>query len=135
FMNGWPVGLIAGMSILYSVNMYFQSYGALSVVKVNASWFHVRERGVLGGVFGSMISAGYALAYGVCGWILANAPLWAVYVVPSCVILVMFGVDFFLVRDRPGDAGHDDFDTGDERVAGGDESPGFFAVTKHVLSH
>jgi OPA family glycerol-3-phosphate transporter-like MFS transporter len=135
FMKGWPVGLIAGMSILYSLNMYFQSYGALSVVKVNAAWFHVRERGVLGGVFGSMISAGYALAYGVCGWILANAPLWAVYVVPSAVILVMFGVDHFLVRDRPGDAGHDDFDTGDEKVAGDEAAPSFFAVTKHVLSH
>ncbi|HEX7602409.1 MAG TPA: MFS transporter, partial [Polyangiaceae bacterium] len=62
FGTGWPVGLIAGMSTLYAINMYFQSFGALSVVKVNAAWFHVRERGVLGGLFGSMISLGYALA-------------------------------------------------------------------------
>ena len=32
-------------SLLYAVNMYFQSYGAVSIVKVNAHWFHVRERG------------------------------------------------------------------------------------------
>ncbi|HEY8075384.1 MAG TPA: MFS transporter [Labilithrix sp.] len=137
FMHGWPVGLVGGMSVLYAINMYFQSYGALSVVKVNAAWFHVRERGVLGGVFGSMISAGYALAYGVCGWILANAPLWAVYLVPGMVILVMCGVDFFLVRNRPGDTGHEDFETGDEKLANEKEgeTPSFFTVTKHVLSH
>ena len=152
FMKGWPVGLIGGMSVLYSINMYFQSYGALSVVKVNAAWFHVRECGVLGGVFGSMISAGYWLAYGICGWILAKAPLWAVYVVPAATISVMLFVDLFLVRDRPSDAGHDDFETGDEHVeepppasraaphyreSAKDEEPqaGFFDVTRHVLSH
>lgn len=146
FMTGWPVGLIGGMSLLYSINMYFQSYGALSVVKVNASWFHVRERGVLGGVFGSMISVGYWLAYGICGWILASAPLWAVYVVPSATIFVMLAIDFVVVRDRPSDAGHADFDTGDERLEpAGAASHGepeaaeprarFFDVTRHVLSH
>ncbi|MBU1937228.1 MFS transporter, partial [bacterium] len=36
-------------SIIYSANMYFQSFGAVAIVKVNASWFHVRERGVFGG--------------------------------------------------------------------------------------
>src|SRR5512141_3019759 len=45
FLNTWHTGILVGMSVLYSANMYFQSFGALSVVKVNASWFHVRERG------------------------------------------------------------------------------------------
>ena len=58
------------MSLLYAVNQYFQSFGALSVVKVNAPWFHVKERGVFGGVFGIMISSGYFLALTVGGWIL-----------------------------------------------------------------
>jgi len=122
------------------VNMYFQSFGALSVVKVNASWFHVRERGVLGGVFGSMISAGYALAYGVCGWLLGAYPhFWIVYIVPSAAILTMFVVDWFFVRDKPSHAGHDDFDTGDEHVgdpaASSESHAGFFDVTRHVLGH
>ena len=34
-------------SVLYAVNMYFQSFGAVAIVKVNAPWFHVRERGRL----------------------------------------------------------------------------------------
>src|SRR5262249_53482336 len=49
FLGGWGTKIIVGMSLLYSVNMYFQSFGALSVVKVNAAWFHVHERGVFGG--------------------------------------------------------------------------------------
>jgi len=38
-------------SILYALNMYFQSYGAVAVVKVNSFWFHVKERGIVGGIF------------------------------------------------------------------------------------
>jgi OPA family glycerol-3-phosphate transporter-like MFS transporter len=30
--------------LLNAGNMYFQSFGAVSIVKVNAHWFHVRER-------------------------------------------------------------------------------------------
>ena len=37
--------IVPVLSVLYAVNMYFQSYGAVSIVKVNATWFHVRERG------------------------------------------------------------------------------------------
>jgi OPA family glycerol-3-phosphate transporter-like MFS transporter len=140
FWKGWPVGLIGGLSVLYAVNMYFQSFGALSVVKVNAAWFHVRERGVLGGVFGAMISMGYALAFSVCGWLLAasNGSVWIVYFAPAAAIAMMFVIDLFVVRDRPSDAGHEDFDTGDERLEGeveGEKTAGFFEVTRHVLAH
>jgi OPA family glycerol-3-phosphate transporter-like MFS transporter len=110
----WDARLVASMSVLYAINMYFQSFGALSVVKVNSAWFHVRERGVLGGFFGSMISLGYFFALSIGGIILANLPLWTVYAIPSGVILVMFAVDFLLVKDRPSHAGHEDFATGDE---------------------
>ena len=42
-------GLLIGLFIgLYSLNMYFQSFGAVSIVKVNSAWFHVRERGTFG---------------------------------------------------------------------------------------
>ena len=49
--------------LLNAVNMYFQSFGAVSIVKVNAPWFHVRERGVLGGLFGILISLGLYFSY------------------------------------------------------------------------
>jgi len=101
------------MSLLYAVNQYFQSFGALSIVKVNSHWFHVRERGVFGGIFGIMISSGYFLAMTVGGWILAKFPWYMVFLVPSAAVAVMFVVDWFLIADTPKQAGHADFDTGD----------------------
>lgn len=121
FLNGWQTKILVGMSLLYAVNMYFQSFGALSVVKVNAAWFHVRERGVFGGVFGSMISAGYFLAISVGGWILSHFAWYWVFLIPSMAMGLMFLVDLVLVRDRPSQANHADFDTGD--ASSGDDTP------------
>ncbi|MBI3885208.1 MAG: MFS transporter, partial [Opitutae bacterium] len=53
----WP------LSALYALNMYFQSYGAVSIIKVKANWFHVRERGVFGAIFGTLISFGVYFAF------------------------------------------------------------------------
>jgi MFS transporter, OPA family, glycerol-3-phosphate transporter len=134
FLNGWTTKILVGMSLLYSVNMYFQSFGALSVVKVNAAWFHVKERGIFGGVFGAMISAGYFLAMTIGGWILAHFAWYMVFLIPSAAMAIMVVVDYFLVRDRPSQAGHADFDTAD--ASSGDESPiDLSYVFKKVFSH
>ncbi len=121
FLSGWQTKLILSMSLLYACNCYFQSFGALSVVKVNAPWFHVRERGFFGGVFGIMISLGYTLALTVGGVLLASFPYWVVFVVPAFALLAMATIDFFVVRDTPGHAGYADFDTGD--ASSGDDTP------------
>ncbi len=127
FLNGWQTKIIVGMSLLYAVNQYFQSFGALSIVKVNAPWFHVRERGIFGGVFGIMISCGYFLAMTVGGWILANFPWYYVFLVPSAAIILMFLVDIFIVKDRPSQAGFEDFHTGDATAHEKHEEPLKFA--------
>jgi MFS transporter, OPA family, glycerol-3-phosphate transporter len=126
--------VVLGLSVLYGANMYFQSFGAISVVKVNSAWFHWRERGLIGGVFGSMISLGYYLALGVGGLVYAHLPFWALFLVPACVLAVMFLVDLALVRDSPRDAGHGDFDTGDEAGAGEEKLP-LREVVGRVLGH
>lgn len=113
FLNGWQTKIIIGMSLLYAVNQYFQSFGALSVVKVNAPWFHVKERGVFGGIFGIMISSGYFLALTVGGYIMAFLPWFYVFIIPSALLAVMFFVDRAMVKDKPSQAGFADFDTGD----------------------
>jgi OPA family glycerol-3-phosphate transporter-like MFS transporter len=109
---------------LYAVNMYFQSYGAVSIVKVNASWFHVRERGTFSGIFGIMISSGIFLAFDVTARILASPlvvgqgfdggdALWWAFLAPAVLLFVFFVIELFLLRDRPSGAGHADFETGD----------------------
>ncbi|MGQ0508067.1 MAG: MFS transporter [Myxococcaceae bacterium] len=115
--HGWqpPGGLLLWLCALYGVNMYFQSFGAVSIVKVNASWFHLRERGVQGGVFGILISLGIYFGYDWSRMIVQAAPsspYFAFYVPALCLIVLAF-VGALLIRDNPSDAGHQDFDVAD----------------------
>jgi OPA family glycerol-3-phosphate transporter-like MFS transporter len=125
------------MSLLYAVNNYFQSFGALSVVKVNAPWFHVKERGVFGGIFGIMISSGYFLALTVGGWILSYLPWYWVFLIPSALLAVMFVVDYLVVKDLPSQAGFDDIDTGDatSKDADKDQPVDFAYLVRRVFTN
>ena len=137
FLNGWQTKIIVGMSLLYAVNQYFQSFGALSVVKVNAPWFHVQERGIFGGIFGIMISSGYLLAFTVGGWILSYMEWYWVFLIPSLLLAVMFFVDLVFVRDRPSQAGFPDLDTGDatSKDADKDKPVDFGYLVRRVFTH
>ena len=137
FLNGWQTKIIVGMSLLYAVNQYFQSFGALSVVKVNAPWFHVKERGIFGGVFGIMISSGYFLALTVGGWILAFLPWYWVFLIPSMLLALMIVVDAVVVKDKPSEAGFADFDTGDatSKDADKDKPVNFGYLARRVFSN
>src|SRR5206468_2899726 len=42
-----------------------------------------------------------------------TAPVWVVFWTPALLLAVIGVVLFFLLRDRPSEAGHADFDTGD----------------------
>jgi OPA family glycerol-3-phosphate transporter-like MFS transporter len=137
FLNGWQTKIVVGMSLLYAVNQYFQSFGALSVVKVNAPWFHVKERGIFGGVFGMMISSGYFLALTVGGWILSLMAWYWVFLIPSMALAVMFFVDWVMVKDRPSDAGFPNFDTGDatSKDADKDKPVDFAYLVRRVFTN
>jgi OPA family glycerol-3-phosphate transporter-like MFS transporter len=115
------------LAILFSVNMYFQSFGAVSIVKVNAGWFHVRERGTFGGIFGILISLGIYFAFD-WGLRIANAaPLPWLFWVPAVLLVVFFGLSYLFVRDNPSEAGFTDFDTAD--ASSGDDGPRLPALT------
>jgi OPA family glycerol-3-phosphate transporter-like MFS transporter len=127
-------------SVIYGINMYFQSYGAVSIIKVKAYWFHVRERGVFGAIFGTLISFGVYFAFD-WGAAIVNATsinpkgelgglttlirsifvgehptfnaTWAVFFVPAALLLVWAVIDAWLIKDTPEDAGFAAFDTAD----------------------
>jgi len=134
----WNMTLV--FSILYAINMYFQSYGAVSIIKVKAYWFHVRERGIFGAIFGALISVGVYLAFD-WGHAVTNAAkaavpanptmlqnafqavfhvqgggvdaVWLVYFIPAAILLLWVVADVFLIKDMPSHAGFEDFDTAD----------------------
>lgn len=137
--NRLPFDLTVTFAVLYAINMFFQSFGAVSIIKVKAYWFHVRERGIFGAIFGTLISLGSYLAF---DWgaavvdaskakvenptLLQNLfqalfdvrsgstdAVWLVFFVPSAILLFWAASDYFLVHDAPSLAGFEDFDTHD----------------------
>ncbi|MGZ3417768.1 MAG: MFS transporter [Polyangiales bacterium] len=119
---------------LYALNMYFQSFGAVSIVKVNAAWFHLRERGTFGGIFGILISLGIYFAFDWGRLISEHAKIWWVFYVPAMILMVLFVLDAIFVRDTPGQAGHDDFDTADASSGDDGKTLTVFQVGKRMLT-
>jgi OPA family glycerol-3-phosphate transporter-like MFS transporter len=135
--NQLKMRLVVAFSIIYALNMYFQSYGAVSIIKVKAYWFHVRERGVFGAIFGTLISFGVYFAFdwgqaivnmsaanpkGEVGWLHAliqrvfvpdarpvNAT-WAVFFIPAAILMVWALLDWWLIKDTPEEADFPHFD-------------------------
>lgn len=142
------IDMVTAFSILYAANMYFQSFGAVSIVKVNSSWFHVRERGVFGGIFGILISAGIYFAFdwgyliveklhttvGPDGAKLVSPPHW-VFAIPALILLVFALIDTFLVFDRPSQVGLADFDTGDASSGEDDKPDPLRVILKKVVTN
>jgi len=106
--------LVAAYAALYGLNMYFQSYGAVSIIKVKAYWFHVRERGVFGAIFGTLISFGVYFAF---DWGQAivdfTKSIPAVFFIPAMIVACWSVVDLWAVANSPEDVGFPAFDTHD----------------------
>ncbi len=99
--------------VLYGLNMYFQSFGAVAIVKANAPWFHVRERGVFGAIFGILISLGVYFAFDWGYMIISNFDLEMVFLIPTILLAIFWCIDLAIVKNTPGEAGLTDFHTGD----------------------
>ncbi|HUJ09552.1 MAG TPA: MFS transporter [Verrucomicrobiae bacterium] len=139
-MHRLKINMVLAFSAVYAVNMYFQSYGAVSIIKVKSYWFHVRERGVFGAIFGTLISVGAYFAFdwgqaivnmtkatttGKLGWfhaLLQRAfvppakpvdATWAVFFVPAAILIFWALVDLWLIKDTPEEADFAHFDTCD----------------------
>ena len=134
------INLVATFSVLYAMNMYFQSFGAVSIIKVKAYWFHVRERGVFGAIFGTLISLGVYFAFdwgsAIISMTRAAAPAaggwledllrslfvpaggnidatWAVFFIPAAILIFWLVLDWWLIKDTPEEADFPAFDTHD----------------------
>ena len=134
------IKLVLAFSVVYAANMYFQSYGAVSIIKVKAYWFHVRERGVFGAIFGTLISFGVYFAFdwgkaivemakaspkGEMSWLhrliqrlfVPDAQTmdgtWAVFFIPALILVVWAALDWWLIKDTPEEADFPHLDTYD----------------------
>lgn len=140
FLNGkLQINLVTAFSILYGLNMLFQSFGAVSTIKVKSFWFHVRERGTFGAIFGTLISLGVYFAFD-WGEAIANAvsitngkssaiyaglnsifilegrtipALWLIFYIPAIIMLFWAFIDLLVLKDTPDEAGFLNLETHD----------------------
>ena len=127
--------LLAYLTSVWTLNMYFQSYSALALIKVNAGWFHVSERGVFSAIFGSMIQSGRAAVF----WLMTTALVVALpwqwkFFLPAGVVAVMALLTWMTVRDTPHEAGLPAFDP-EDATSGDTERITLGYVARRVLTN
>lgn len=120
--------LLTYFASIWALNSYFQSFSALALIKVNAGWFHISERGVFSAIFGSMIQSGRALIFVLGGILVAAFPWQWVFFVPSIVVAVMAFCTFKFVRNNPEDCSLPPLDV--EDASSGDTEP---VTVRYVL--
>ncbi|MBI3544208.1 MAG: MFS transporter [Deltaproteobacteria bacterium] len=156
------VNIVAALTVLYSCNMFFQSFGAISTIKVKSFWFHVRERGTFGAIFGTLISLGVYYAF---DWIEAivqavrvdytgppsafrdfmqaffiprgptMSSFWLLFFVPAGFLFFWALVDLLLIKDTPDEAGFGRFETHDASHGDHTDFSTWFKVIKAILSN
>lgn len=163
FLHGrLSVNLTIMFSVLYSLNMYFQSYGAVSIIKVKAYWFHVRERGIFGAIFGTLISFGVYFAFD-WGQAIVDATranitgelttfqqairilfategstvdaTWLVFFIPAAILILWALADLWLLKDTPAEANFEDFDTADASSGEMDKDFSTAQLLKRILTN
>jgi OPA family glycerol-3-phosphate transporter-like MFS transporter len=126
--------LLAYFMSIWSLNSFFQSFSALSVIKVNAGWFHISERGVFSAIFGSMIQCGRLLIFAVGGILITILPWQWVFFVPSAIVAVMGYLTYRNVQDSPEACGLPELDVQDAS-SGDTEKVTVKYVLKKVLAN
>lgn len=136
YLNFFGTGtlLLTYFASVWSLNSYFQSYSALALIKVNAGWFKVSERGVFSAIFGSMIQSGRALIFIIGGWAVTILPWQWVFFIPAGIVAVMSFMTFLFVRNIPPDAGLPPLDT-EDATSGDTEKINFKYVFQKVISN
>ena len=160
--GGVQFNMVLWFSLLYAGNMYFQSFGAVAIVKTNSNWFHIRERGTFGGIFGILISLGLYFAFD-WGQFIVDATVanphklgflqrglrsllavdgasgidqtWWLFFVPAIVLGIFFLLDLLILREKPSGAGFADFNTGDATSGEGDQHYSTWQIITKVLTN
>jgi OPA family glycerol-3-phosphate transporter-like MFS transporter len=139
------VGLFALFMLIRGLDGYMQSFGAPGMIKMNAAWFHRRERGRFAGIFGFMINIGRFAANSLIPAILGgfvivgliNIPpkhwRWAFWV-PAVITTAVAVIMAMVVKETPERAGFHRPDP-DEPHDAEEPDPSLLTVVKIIASN
>lgn len=156
------MNIVVTLGVLYSCNMFFQSFGAISTIKVKSYWFHVRERGTFGAIFGTLISLGVYFAFdwseaivrsvnmkysgevSVLRDIIQNlfalqdaeqSAFWLLFFIPAGFLIMWALIDLLLIKDSPDEAGFGKLETHDASHGDNRDLSSWFKIIKSILSN
>ena len=156
------LNIVVTLALFYCCNMFFQSFGAVSTIKVKSYWFHVRERGTFSAIFGTMISLGVYYAFdwieaisqavrvgvssessvfrGIMQRIFAlhdavQSPFWLLFFIPAGLLFVMAFIDLLLIKDSPDEAGFLKLETNDASYGDSKHFDSWLKTLKVILSN
>jgi MFS transporter, OPA family, glycerol-3-phosphate transporter len=110
------IGLFWLFILIRGLDGYMQSFGAPGMIKMNAAWFHRRERGRFAGIFGFMINIGRFAANSLIPAILGGFAIvglinippqhwrWAFWI-PAAITVAVAAVMAIVVKETPEEAG------------------------------
>ncbi len=102
--------LLSALTFIWSTNYFFQTLGALSIVRLNASFWQIHERGTASGIFGALIQIGRLLVATACPLILLFLPWPYAFFIPSSLLAIAFLFVWRFVYESPEDMGIHYFD-------------------------
>jgi sugar phosphate permease len=105
-----------GISVIWLINGWFQSFGAPGMVKINAAWFRRTERGTFAGIFGFMIQMGQVMSAKLSKLVLGGLSVgilvvaqgdWRwLFILPPLVTLAVVIFMSFAAKQTPEEAGY-----------------------------
>lgn len=126
-------GVRTMMAIIWGINGYCQSMGAIAIVKVNFRWFHKLERGKFSGIFGILIRFGLVLGFsGVPLIAQSSLPLSCVWWIPALGVAIFAILVNLFVQNSPAQAGYHGFQTGEKDD---EKKPAMIDVLRRVLTN
>jgi MFS transporter, OPA family, glycerol-3-phosphate transporter len=156
------MNLVLVLTVLYSFNMFFQSFGAISTIKVKSFWFHVRERGTFGAIFGTLISLGVYFAFDWTEAIVKAVNMnytgpsypfrefmqtlfglhnphissfWLLFFIPSGFLVFWAFMDVLFIKDSPDEAGFGTLETHDASHDDTTDLSTWWKIIKSVLTN
>jgi MFS transporter, OPA family, glycerol-3-phosphate transporter len=156
------LNIVLILTILYSLNMFFQSFGAISTIKVKSYWFHVRERGTFGAIFGTLISLGVYFAFDWTQAIVRAVRIdyagpsyafrdymqsifglehalvsayWLLFFIPAGFLLLWALIDVILIKDTPDQCGFPQLETHDASHGDHTDISTWYKVIHSVLTN
>lgn len=155
------INIVMWLTLFYSLNMFFQSFGAISTIKVKSYWFHVRERGTFGAIFGTLISLGVYFAFDwteaisravnlkladqpsalrdlMSNFVILNQDIssfWYIFFVPAGALLIWAFIDLLLIKDSPDEAGFEKLETHDASSTQTADLNTWWKIIKSVLTN